>query len=126
MGPGGFELDPGWSEGRLKMTFVPSGVILGFSFMCLYFETGADSSSGGGAERGREIERDRIPSKLRTVGAETDAGLDATDREITTGAEIKSRTLNRRSHPGAPILGVLSLVVLSKQPSVPVQVSLKA
>ena len=41
--------------------------------------------------RGRETERgrERIPSRLSTVRAEPDAGLEFMDREITTRAEIK-------------------------------------
>ena len=56
---------------------------------------------GGGVGRGRE--RGRIPSRLCTVSPEPDAGLEPTNREIMTWAETKSRTLNRLSHPGAPI-----------------------
>ena len=32
----------------------------------------------------RERERERIPSRLRTVSAEPDAGLELTNREIVT------------------------------------------
>ena len=49
-------------------------------------------------ERGRE----RIPGRLHTVSTETDVGLKLTNRDIMTWAEIKSWTLNRLSHPGAP------------------------
>ena len=38
--------------------------------------------SGGGAERGKE--RERIPSRPRTISAEPDAGLDLSYREIVT------------------------------------------
>ena len=51
---------------------------------------------GVGAEREGERE-------YHAVGTEPDAGLDLTNREIVTRAEIKSGTLNRLSHPGAPI-----------------------
>ena len=51
--------------------------------------------SRGGAERQGE----RIPSRLRAVSAEPDAGLDLTDHEIMTGAEINSLTLNRLPDP---------------------------
>ena len=54
--------------------------------------------SRGGAGRGRE----RIPSSLRAVSMEPDMGLKLMNREIMTGAEIKSRTLNQLSPPGAP------------------------
>ena len=50
-----------------------------------------------GAKRGRQ----RIPSRLRTVSTEPDAGLDSRNREVVTGAEIKSRRLNQLSHPSA-------------------------
>ena len=42
----------------------------------------------------RERERDRIPSRLRTVSAEPDAGFDLRSYEITTSTKIKSWTLN--------------------------------
>ena len=48
----------------------------------------------------RERERARIPSGLRAVSAEPHAGLELTNREITTGAEITSLTLDPRSYPG--------------------------
>ena len=41
-------------------------------------------ASGGGAERGRE----RIPGRLRTVSAEPDVGLELTNHEIMTWAEV--------------------------------------
>ena len=46
------------------------------------------------AGRGRERERegDRIPSRLHTVSAEPNVGLEPTNREIITWAEIGSRT----------------------------------
>ena len=47
-------------------------------------------------------ERGRIPSRLHAVITEPDTGLDPTNREIVTRAEIKSHTLSRLSHPGAP------------------------
>ena len=55
-------------------------------------------ASRGGAERDRQ----RIPSRIHTVNAEPDVGLELTNGEIMTRAEIKSRTLHRWSHPGAP------------------------
>ena len=48
---------------------------------------------GRGRERGRE--RERIPSRLRTVSAEPDARLELTNHEIM------SQTFKRLSHPGA-------------------------
>ena len=49
--------------------------------------------SRGGAERERERDREteregeRIPSRLRAVSAEPDAGLELTNREITAAAK---------------------------------------
>ena len=51
---------------------------------------------------GAQGEGQRIPSRLRAVSTEPDAGLKLTNHEIATGAEIKGRTLNQPSHPGAP------------------------
>ena len=53
--------------------------------------------------QGRGRERGRISSRLRTVSAEPDAGLDLPILEIMIWAEIKSQMLNRLSHPGAPM-----------------------
>ena len=47
-----------------------------------------ESESRGGAERGRE--RERIPSRLHSVSAELDAGLELMNCEIMTRAEIQS------------------------------------
>ena len=52
----------------------------------------------GGAEKGRE----RIPSRLCTVSTEPTEGLDLTNVENMTCAQIKSWTLNQLSYPGAP------------------------
>ena len=70
--------------------------------MSINFETERkrESASGGGAVR--EGERERIPSRLRADSAEPDAGLSLTNREIMTGAKVKSWLLNGLSHPGAP------------------------
>ena len=46
--------------------------------------------------------RERIPSRCQAVRAEPAAGLDLTNCEIMTWAEMKSRTLNQMSHPGTP------------------------
>ena len=55
----------------------------------------------------REKEGERIPSRLRTIRAEPDTGLELMNREIVTSAEIKSPKLNRLSHPDAPVsLGI--------------------
>ena len=60
-----------------------------------------------GHERGRGRESERrgtIPSRLHTVRAQslTDVGLELANHEILTWAGIRSRMLNRPSHPGAP------------------------
>ena len=63
---------------------------------------------GGGAER----EGDRIPSRLCAVITEPYTGLDPTNSEIMTRARIKSPTLNRLNHPGAPIPLILYTRIL--------------
>ena len=55
-------------------------------------------------ERQRDRGRERIPSRLRTVSAEPNAGLRPTNPELMTRARVKGGTLNRLSHPGAPSL----------------------
>ena len=65
-------------------------------FIYLFWKSESKHEKGGKRERGR------IPSRLRTVSAEPDTGLNPTNREIVTLAEIKSWTLNWRSHPSAP------------------------
>ena len=59
---------------------------------------------------GEEGQRERIPSRLRTVSTEPDVGFELTNHEITTCAKTKSWTLNRLSHPGAPfkLIGFLA------------------
>ena len=54
----------------------------------------------GQGERGGE--RERIPSRLHTVSTEPHAGLDLTNREIMTWAEVKGWTLDPLSRSGAP------------------------
>ena len=56
------------------------------------------SASGRGAER----EGERIPSRLCAVSAESDAGLELTNREMVTWTKIKHQILDLLSHPGAP------------------------
>ena len=53
--------------------------------------------SRGEVERGRE----RIPSRLHTVSAEPGTGLELTNCEVMTSAEIKNWMLNQLSYPGA-------------------------
>ena len=71
--------------------FAISGSIL--SFIWLFSKNLFILSEGG---------RERISSRLLAVSAEPHAGLDPTHCEIMTCAEIKSMSLNRLSHPGAP------------------------
>ena len=69
-----------------------------FKFIYLFFEGDKDSTSGGwDREKGRE----RIRSRICTVTPEPDVGLELTNCEIMTWAEIQSRMLIQLSHPGA-------------------------
>ena len=60
-------------------------------------------------EEQRERGRQGIPSRLQAFSTEADVGLDPTNREIMTCAEIKSRTLNRLSQSGALTIRVFNL-----------------
>ena len=51
---------------------------------------------------GAEIEGERIPSRLCTLRAEPDVGLDPTNRKIRARAATKSPTSHRRGRAGAP------------------------
>ena len=75
-----------------------SNVLFFFMFILLIFERERERGreQTGEGQRGRN--RDRIPSRLQAASREPDMGLELTNREITTGAETKSRTLNRLSH----------------------------
>ena len=54
--------------------------------------------------RSREKGRERIPSRLHTASSESNnTGLELTNFEITTRAEIKSQRLNRFKHPSTPL-----------------------
>ena len=57
-------------------------------------------------DRGRGRERERISSRLHTVSIEPDVGLEPTNFEIMTWAEMESWTLKQLSHPGAPFLKI--------------------
>ena len=68
-------------------------------FVCwlfIYLLWERELTPAGEGQRGRERES-------CTVSTEPAVGLDLTNREITTWAEIKSWTLNWLSHPGTPI-----------------------
>ena len=68
--------------------------------MFVYVERERASTSEGGAER--ESQADSI------LCMEPDVGLDCTNHEIMTRAEIKSWTLNQLNHPGAPEYCILN------------------
>ena len=55
------------------------------------------SRSGAKRDGGRE----KILSRLCAISAELLVGLDSSNHEIMTGAEIKSWMFNQLSHPGA-------------------------
>ena len=65
------------------------GVLL---FVSLGFFSLRDKERAGERQKERERERERIPSRLHAVSAEPHAGLDLTNCEIMTWAEIKSPT----------------------------------
>ena len=68
--------------------------------MYIYFEREREKYEWG---KGREKGRQRIPSRLRAVSTEPNAGLNLMNREIMTWAEIKSQMPNWLSHQGAPM-----------------------
>ena len=60
--------------------------------MCIYFwETQRQNVSGLGAEREGDTESE-AGSRLRAVSTEPDAGLEPTNREIVTWAEVGCST----------------------------------
>ena len=78
-------------------------LIFFFFFNFVYFETEGENMHAR-EEETRERKRERIPTRLCAVSAEPNVGLDLTNHEIMTSAEIKSQMLNRLSHPGIPDL----------------------
>ena len=52
--------------------------------MFIYFEIARVGEEQREKDRERERERENIPSRLRAVSAEPDAGLEPTNREIMT------------------------------------------
>ena len=52
--------------------------------------------------RGRERERETIPSRFHAISTEPDVGLEPTNQEIMTWDETKGWLLNQLSHPGDP------------------------
>ena len=73
--------------------------------MFVYFERERGKAWAGEGQRGRE----RIPSRLHAVSTDPDVGLESTNHEIMTWAEIKSQRLNWLSHPGTPMTNVFAL-----------------
>ena len=74
-----------------------------YIFLCLFICKRVCVCEQG---RGRERGRHRIPSRLCTVSTEPDMGLEFTNHEIMTRAEIESHA--SQSHPGAPLLHLKS------------------
>ena len=69
---------------------------------------GGQHKLGRGAEGGqRERERENESQASATLSVEPNTWLDPMNPEILNGVKIKSQTLNRLSHPGAPILSLL-------------------
>ena len=64
-------------------------------FIYLFIEVG---------RRDRKRGRQRIPSRLHAVSAEPDTGLEFTNCEFMTWAEIRRWMLNQRSHPSILVL----------------------
>ena len=60
----------------------------------VYLERERERERENEQERGRERRRDRIPSRLHTIGTDPSVGLEPTNHEIMTRAEIKRQTLN--------------------------------
>ena len=90
---------------RILSVGLSRGEVFGFLSLFIYCERVR-------AGEGQREKRERIPSRLHTVGMEPDVGLEPVNREIMTRAEIKTQTLHQLSHPGAPggeVLGRNSL-----------------
>ena len=74
-------------------------------FIDLFWERERERERESEPEWGRgetEREREKIPSRLYTVSTQPDTGLELTNCEMVTLANIRSRSLNQLSHPGAP------------------------
>ena len=98
------KLAGGGSHPKVKLCYLVHG-FFGFWFFKFIFERQRQSASGGGAERERETQN---PKKA--------PGSDLSAQEPDTGLELKkqrdhdlsqSRTLDQRSHPGAPFYFLL-------------------
>ena len=73
----------------------------------MYFDRERERERVHKQGRDRESGKEKIPSRLHAVSTEPNVGLDLTNREIMTWAKIKSRMLNRLSHPSALEIGIL-------------------
>ena len=73
-------------------------IVSRFFILMFIFERERDSVSGGGAETEWETQNPKqAPRSQHRVRAEPDAGLELTNRDIVTGAEIKGQMLNQLS-----------------------------
>ena len=114
-----------WIADNLHLRDADKGCVCRSLLACLlffkiHFERDRDSLSRGGTERGRgrggegqreretkkERERERERERESQAGSTLSAqslrrGLNSQNSGITTGAENKSQTLNRLSHPGS-------------------------
>ena len=73
---------------NISFFFKKMAISFCFEGLFIYFERVREQ--GRGRERGRE----RIPSRLRVVSTEPDAGHDPTNCEMTIWAKIKSQMLD--------------------------------
>ena len=68
----------------------------------LFFFWGRETVYEQGRRGQRERERERILSRPHAVGLGPDMGLDPTNCETISWAEVKSLMLNQLRHPEAP------------------------
>ena len=64
----------------------------------MYFERERQSTQAGE----KQGQKERIPSRFRTVSAEPDMGLELTNHEIMNRELSRRQMPNGLSHPGAP------------------------
>ena len=82
----------------------------------------------GTQRRGRERGGERILNRVLDVRVEPDTGLNLMTVRCTTGAKIKSRTLNLLSHPRAPLKNIFNIYLKGREQSANIktqQVALK-
>ena len=85
-------------------------VTLTIFFMCIYFERERKSMSRGGAEREREKENPKQSPHYQRRAQWGLTELSLTNQEIITWVEIKNGMFNQLSHPGAPVICLLTFV----------------